>query len=120
MNKLHKLTLLSFLVIIAFFLLFLFFAENNYTGFDSYTKYNLISNILNYAFAVILLANIILSFLSLLNFFIESLKRKKITIKTIFFGIYPITLICILSSFNLSVFMRYLISPFEIFFNIIK
>ncbi len=119
MSRLHKLTFFSFIALAGFFLIFLLFAENNYTGFDSYTEYNIRSIALNIVFAALLIANLVLSFLSLINLIVESFKNKKANVKMISLGVYPIVLICILSGFKITNFLNYLSSPFQIIFNLL-
>lgn len=116
MNKLHKSTLLSFFAIVAFLLIFVLLAEKNYIGFDKHTVYDFKSNIFNFVFAIILIINISLSFLSLINFVIETYKNRKLNIKSIFLGVYPVILICFFSSFRLDIFIKYILSPFKILF----
>lgn len=118
MSKLHKLTLLSFFAIVVFLLIFVLLAEKNYIGFDKFMGYDFKSNIFNFIFAIILIFNISLSFLSLINFIIEIYKNRILNIKSVFLGVYPVILICFFSLFRLDIFIKYILSPFKIMFNI--
>lgn len=117
MKKLHKLTVLSFILLIIFMLIFLLLAEKIYTRFDGYTKYNLTSIIINITFSLLLTFNIILTFMSLMHFIVGVIKNKTFNIKSIILGIYPILLLLIICSFNINLLIQYILSPIKILLN---
>lgn len=119
MNRLHRLTLLSFVALAGFLILFILVAEGNYIGFDSGAASNVQSVAINIIFALLLITNFLLSFLSLTNLVVQWMKTRKATICTVVLGVYPILALWSLSAFNVPVFLNFLSSPFQMIFHLV-
>lgn len=118
MNKLHKLTAISYILLIGTFIVFLLIAENNYIGFDNSLQYDVKTKIFNFIFATVLAFNIALSLLSLLSFIVNTIRERTTTALKFILGIYPISIIFCISGFNIDRLLNYLISPLRIIFGI--
>lgn len=112
-------TFLSFVAIVLFVVCFAFFAPGNYPldsgGSSAPTAADVV-------FAVLLLVNIICALLSLIEVvrtIVEIIRLKEFKPKYLLnfvLGLYPIILLLSVSSFNLSTFTHFLMSPFRILF----
>lgn len=116
LKTIHKIIIFSYLSILLFLFLFLFIAEGNYVAFNQNTTVNISSKILNIIFSILLLINIIFTCICFIDMIIEIFKNKNFNIKIILLGIYPVLLICILSSFRIAIIINFIISPFKTIF----
>lgn len=116
-KSIRKTTLFSHLLIFVFIFLFVKFAERLPYIYETNNIKNTGSIVLDLLFAIILIIHFILVLINFMVIFQKINSNENLLFTDILWSIYPIFILLLLSGFNMSNFINFIKSPFNMVMN---